>query len=59
MSNDTEQRLTTRKRNNIEQTTEYVVKGTDGWNLVTNNPSLAIQESQKEHRDYSKNAVFY
>lgn len=33
---------------------EYVVKGTDGWNLVTNNPKIARQEAKKTRREFGK-----
>lgn len=51
--------ITIRTRNDIEQTKEYVVKGTDGWNLVTNDPVIAKQESQKSQRNYGEHSVFY
>ncbi len=37
--------------------TEYVVKGTDGWNLVTHDRQIAQHESQKTSRDYGDGRI--
>lgn len=51
-------RITIRTRNDIDQTKEYVVAGTDGWNLVTNDPAIAAREAAKTVRDYGRDAVY-
>lgn len=48
-----------RIRKDINQTKEYVVKGTNGWNLVTNDPAIVRKEAMKKNRNYGEQTIHY
>lgn len=51
--------VTVRRSKDLRQREEYVVQGTDGWKLVTNDPAIAAEESRKQVRNYGENRIHY
>lgn len=46
------------QRKDSDNKIKYVVKGTDGWNLVTNSKAVAEKEAQGS-RKFGSNRVHY
>lgn len=46
-------------RKSIVDGDKFVVKGTDGWSLITNDEQFAREEARKHTRNYGENRITY